>query len=188
MEKRRDLKTIFQLFVTFAKIGGFTFGGGLAMLPLIQHETVERRKWVTEQDIMDILAIAESTPGPIAINSATFIGYQTAGFWGAFAATFGVILPSFVVISIIATVLTAFQQNLYVQYAFNGIRAGMLALIVKSLWTMYKKCPKHAWSYVVMVAAFALSAFTGINVVWIILGCAAFGLAATLIAQRRAEK
>ena len=188
MEKRRDLKTIFQLFVTFAKIGGFTFGGGLAMLPLIQHETVERRKWVTEQDIMDILAIAESTPGPIAINSATFIGYQTAGFWGAFAATFGVVLPSFVVISIIATVLTAFQQNLYVQYAFNGINVGVLALLCKALWNMYKKSPKGWASYVVMAGSFLMTAILKINIFIVIICCAVFGLVTALLAKRRMQE
>ena len=94
------LKTLWQVFITFFKIGAFTFGGGYAMIPLIQKETVDNHGWVTDEDILEIIAIAESTPGPIAINSATFVGYKVAGFLGAFCATFGVVLPSFVIISL----------------------------------------------------------------------------------------
>ena len=93
---------IWQLFATFFKIGLFTFGGGYAMIPLIQRETVENKGWVTEDDILEIVAIAESTPGPIAINTATFVGSKTRGFWGAFFATLGVILPSFIIIFLIS--------------------------------------------------------------------------------------
>ena len=136
-------KKILKLFIAFLKIGGFTFGGGYAMIPLIQKETVEKQGWITDDDILEILAIAESTPGPIAINSATFIGYKVAGVLGSAAATFGVILPSFVVISIIARVLTEFQHIKAVQYAFWGIRAGVIGLIIKSVYTMFKKCKKN---------------------------------------------
>ena len=97
--------TIRALFLTFLKIGAFTFGGGYAMIPLIQKEVVERRKWMTDGDILDIIAIAESTPGPIAINAATFVGYKTAGFWGAVCCTTGVVLPSFLMIAAISLVL-----------------------------------------------------------------------------------
>lgn len=103
--------TIRALFLTFLKIGAFTFGGGYAMIPLIQKEVVERRKWMTDGDILDIIAIAESTPGPIAINAATFVGYKTAGFWGAVCCTTGVVLPSFLMIAAISLVLQAFERN-----------------------------------------------------------------------------
>ena len=118
-----------QLFLTFLKIGAFTFGGGYAMIPIIQKEIVEKRKWITDDDILEIIAIAESTPGPIAINSATFVGYRVAGFFGAFFSTLGVVLPSFVIILLISFVLREFQHIKAVQYAFNGIRAGVLALL-----------------------------------------------------------
>ena len=93
--------TLKELFCTFFKIGAFTFGGGYAMISIIQKEAVEKKKWVSDEDILDVVAIAESTPGPIAINSSTFIGYKVMGFWGSFFATLGTVLPSFIIISII---------------------------------------------------------------------------------------
>ncbi len=99
-----------ELFLTFMKIGAFTFGGGYAMIPLIQKEVCENKKWLNEKEISDIVAISESTPGPIAINAATFVGYQTAGFSGACMATLGVVLPSFLIISLISLVLTQVQS------------------------------------------------------------------------------
>ncbi|MBR5529626.1 MAG: chromate transporter [Oscillospiraceae bacterium] len=182
-------KRLWQLFLTFFKIGGFTFGGGYAMIPLIQRETVENHKWVTDDDILEIIAIAESTPGPIAINSATFVGYRTAGVLGAMCATLGVVLPSFVIILAISFVLRQFQEIKAVQYAFNGIRAGVLALLFKALWTMYKKAPKGWVSYVVMAGAFLLTAFVEINVIYVIIGCAVFGLVTSLLMKKKeAEK
>ena len=128
-----------ELFVTFFKIGAFTFGGGYAMIPLIQKEAVENKNWVSDEDILDIVAIAESTPGPIAINAATFVGYRTAGNWGSFFATLGVVMPSFIIISLIAILLSEFATLKPCVYAFYGIRAGVLALIIKAIWGMYKK-------------------------------------------------
>ena len=181
-------KTLWQLFVTFLKIGGFTFGGGYAMIPLIQKEAVENKKWVTDDDILEIIAIAESTPGPIAINSATFVGYRAAGVLGAMCATLGVVLPSFVVILAISYVLREFQQIQAVQYAFNGIRAGVLALLFKALWNMYKKSPKGWAAYVVMAGAFLVTAFFKVNVIFVVIGCAIFGLVTSFMMERRARK
>jgi len=181
-------KTLWALFCTFFKIGGFTFGGGYAMIPLIQKEAVENRGWVTDDDILEIIAIAESTPGPIAINSATFVGYRTCGVLGAACATLGVVLPSFVIILLISFVLEQFQEVKAVQYAFNGIRAGVLALLFKALWSMYKKSPKGWVAYVVMGAAFVLTAFVKINVLLVILFCAAFGLITAMLAERRVKQ
>ena len=185
---RSKLKTLWELFCTFLKIGGFTFGGGHAMIPLIQKEAVETKKWVTDDDILEIIAIAESTPGPIAINSATFVGYRTCGVLGAACATFGVVLPSFVIILVISFVLEKFQSIQAVQYAFNGIRAGVLALLFKALWGMYKKSPKGWAAYVVMAAAFVLTAFTSVDMIFVIIGCAVFGLVTALLAERRMQK
>ena len=182
------MKKLLQLFWTFFKIGGFTFGGGHAMIPLIQRETVENRKWVTDDDILEIIAIAESTPGPVAINAATFVGYRTAGFWGAAFATFGVVLPSFVIILLLAFVLDNFMEYKAVQYAFKGINAGVLALLFKALWNMYKKSPKGWAAYVVMGASFLLTAVLKINMFIVIAGCAVFGLVTALLAERRMGK
>ena len=143
-------KTI-QLFLTFIKIGAFTFGGGYAMLPLIQKEIVEKKHWITDNDILEIVAISESTPGPIAINAATFVGFRICGFWGALFATLGVVIPSYLIILIISFVLKEFQSIKIIQYAFNGIRAGVLALIIKALWSMYIQCPKNIISYIIIL-------------------------------------
>ena len=185
---KEKLKTMGQVFWTFFKIGAFTFGGGYAMIPLIQKETVDNHKWITEDDIMEIIAIAESTPGPIAINSATFVGYRTCGVLGAAAATLGVVLPSFMIILAISGVLRQFQDLKAVQYAFNGIRAGVLALLFKALWTMYKKSPKGWVSYVVMGGSFLLTAILDVDVLPVIIGCAVFGLVTALLAERRLKK
>lgn len=184
----RKAKEYLSLFLTMLKIGLFTFGGGYAMIPLIQKEVVENRGFITDEDILDVFAIAESTPGPIAINSATFIGYKIAGVLGSFFATLGVVLPSFVIISIISLVLREFSEIQAVQFAFRGIRAGVLALIVKALISMYKQCPKYLLTYILMGAAFVAAAFLPINAIYIILGCGIIGLVCSLIADRRAKK
>ena len=181
-------KNALILFVTFLKIGAFTFGGGYAMIPIIEKEICDKRKWLKGEEILDIFAIAESTPGPIAINSATFVGYKVAGFFGAFCATFGVVLPSFVIISIISLVLKEFSEYKAVKYAFMGIRAGVLALVIKALVSMYKKCPKSLFGYILMGAAFILSAFTEINVIFIIIGCAVIGLVYSTVLRKRGKE
>ena len=187
MKKQGKLYKIWLLFLTFFKIGAFTFGGGYAMIPLIQREVADKRKWITEDDILDIIAIAESTPGPIAVNSATFVGFKTAGFFGAFASTLGVVLPSFVIITVIAYLLRNFSDYKGVRYAFFGVRAGVLALIIKGLVSMYKQVNKNLVSYVIMGAAFVLVAFFNVNVLLVIIGCAVFGLITSIVISRRAK-
>ena len=187
IEQTSLLRRIFTLFAVFFRIGAFTFGGGYAMIPLIQRDVVEKRKWITDDDILEIIAIAESTPGPIAINSATFVGYRVAGFFGAFFATFGVVLPSFVVISLISLALGEFQNITAVRYAFFGIRAGVLALLLKALVGMYRKCKKKLISYVVMAFAFILAAFTEVNLLFVIIACALIGLLYSFVAKTSAE-
>ena len=179
------LKKVWQLFCVFFRIGAFTFGGGYAMIPLIQREVVENKGWITDDDILNIIAIAESTPGPIAINSATFVGYKTAGFWGAFAATSGVVLPSFIIISLISLILTQFEHMQGVKYAFFGIRAGVLALIGKAWYAMFKKSNKHIASYIISVGAFVCAAVLDVNVLFVIIGCAIAGYAASALISGR---
>ncbi|MBQ8072504.1 MAG: chromate transporter [Clostridia bacterium] len=175
---------VFSLFFTFLKIGAFTFGGGYAMIPLIQKEIVEKKKWMTDEDILEIVAIAESTPGPIAINAATFVGYRTAGFGGALLSTVGVVMPSFIIIVAISFVLRAFQNLAAVRYAFWGIRAGVLALIIKALWSMYQQNKKGLMSYLIMALAFIAVAVFNIRVLWVIIGCAVLGLVSPLLVGR----
>ena len=188
LTRKEYFKRLWQLFATFFKIGAFTFGGGYAMIPLIQREVSEKRKWITDEEILEVVAIAESTPGPIAINSATFVGYKTCGFWGSFACTLGVILPSFLIILAISGILELVQDMKAVKYAFMGIRAGVLALIIKALVKMYKACPKGIVSYIVMGLSFILAAIVKIDVIIIVICCAVIGLVSSIVAERRARK
>ncbi len=130
---------ILKLFLSFLKIGAFSFGGGYAMLPLIRKEIIEVHGWLTVKEFIDILAVVEMTPGPVAINSATFLGYKVAGIWGgSIAATVGVILPSIVIILIIAHFLSKFRESPYVDYAFRGIRPVVLGLVTSAALTVAK--------------------------------------------------
>lgn len=183
--KAQKRKNLLPLFLTFLKIGGFTFGGGYAMIPIIQREIVEKKKWITDDDILEIIAIAESTPGPIAINSATFVGYRVGGYLGAMLATLGVVLPPLCIIFAISFVLRQFSELKAVKYAFWGIRAGVLALICKALWSMYKKVNKGLVPYIIMALAFIAVAVFDINVLYVIIGCAVIGLVTSLIAGRK---
>lgn len=129
---------IFQLFWEFFKIGLFTFGGGYAMIPLIEKEIVNKYHWLTMKQFTDLLAIAEMTPGPFAVNSATFVGYKVAKFWGAVCSTLGIVLPSFLIIWAVASVFFSFQDNQIVQAAFKGLRPAVLGLIVVAALTIGK--------------------------------------------------
>ena len=182
------MKELFAIFLTFFKIGAFTFGGGYAMIPLIQREAVEKHRWVTDEDILDIVAIAESTPGPIAINAATFVGYHCRGFAGALAATFGVVLPSFVIILLISGILRRFQEFQAVQYAFNGIRVGVLVLMLKALCKLFKTNRKGIMAYFLMGLSFVLTAVCQVNTFLVIGLCATLGLISSLYAERRLGK
>ena len=185
---KNKLKLCLQLFLTFMKIGVVTFGGGYAMIPIIEHEITEKRKWLSGDDLLEVVAISETTPGPIAICAATFIGYQMAGVFGAFCATVGVVLPSFVIIYLISLFLRAFEELRIVKYAFFGIRAGVLALLVKAVVSMFKKAPKNIIAYLIMAASFAAVAFFSANVIIVILSAAVIGLAASLIARKAGKK
>ena len=127
---------LFRVFLSFFKIGAFTFGGGYAMIPLIQREAVEKHHWVTDEDILDIVAIAESTPGPIAVNMATFVGTRMGGLPGAACATLGVVLPSFVVILIVARCYQAFRRSKWVQGVMSGLKPAVVGLIAGAAVTV----------------------------------------------------
>lgn len=187
MSGKSKFKKALQLFWIFFKIGAFTFGGGYAMIPIIQKETVENHKFIKESDILDIVAIAESTPGPIAVNSATFVGYQTAGVLGSLFATLGVVLPSFVIILIISFFLRQFMEYNVVRYAFTGIRAGVMALIIKAFVSMYKQCPKGVVAYVIIACALIFSVFTEISAIILIACAAVVGLISFWITDKKEE-
>ena len=151
-----------ELFLTFMRIGLFTIGGGYAMIPLIEHRCVEEKKWITHEEMMDATVIAESTPGPIAINIATMVGYRQGGLPGALAATLGVVLPSFVIIFLISSFLDRFLEITIVASAFRGIKIAVGLLIVNAGWNMLKKMKKTPLNVGIMTAATA--AMLAINV------------------------
>ena len=145
-----------KLFLCYLKIGLFTFGGGYAMIALLEREYVQKRKWISDAEFYEILAISESTPGPIAINSATFIGFKLIGVWGAFVAVVAVCIPSFAIILLISYFYDAFMAFIPVQYAFEGIKVGIAILITSAGVNMMKKAQKGAFEYFVFVPAFLL--------------------------------
>ena len=176
---------ILQLFLTFFKIGAFTFGGGYAMIPLIQKEVTDKKKWLTEDDILEVVAIAETTPGPIAVNAATFVGYRVSGVLGSIVSTLGVVLPSFVIITLIAFALNQYMSYQIVQNAFWGIRIAVLALIVKAFISMAKKCPRNIVSYIVAIVSFVAVVFFDINVMIIIIISAIAGIVYQAVERSR---
>ena len=150
------MNLLLDLFLTFARIGLFTFGGGYAMIALIEDACVEKKKWITHDEMMNVTVIAESTPGPIAINAATFVGCKQAGILGAVIATFGMVLPSFVIILAIASLLDHFLEIVWIANAFRGIKIAVGFLILDAGVTMVKKMPKKKLPRTIMICAFAV--------------------------------
>ena len=188
MTFRQRLGRYLRIFLIFLKIGAFTFGGGYAMLSLIEHETTEKRKLLDPRELLDIAAIAESTPGPIAINAATFVGFRYAGFFGAAAATLGVVLPSFLIILAVAFFLRRVMDKPVVSYAFFGIRAGVLGLIVKAFVSFWKKAEHDVFSLCVMAGAFLWAAVLRWNVIALIALCGAAGWVFCAVGRRRGRR
>lgn len=163
-----------DLFFTFARIGGLTFGGGYAMLPILQREVVEKRGWATEEELMDYYAIGQCTPGVIAVNTATFIGQKTSGIPGGIIATLGVVSPSLVIISVIAAFIQNFADLALVQNAFAGIRVCVCVLIFNAVVKLWKKSVVDTPTLVIFLAVFLGSALTGLSpIVFVILAAVA---------------
>ncbi|HOQ36298.1 MAG TPA: chromate transporter [Acetivibrio sp.] len=154
--KKTGLKELFEIFITFFKIGAFTLGGGYAMLPLIEKEVVENKKWATQEEIIDIFAIAQSVPGVVAVNTSIFVGYKRAKLKGGIAAVLGAVLPSFLIILAIYQLLFSLSNNIYVIKAFAGVRAGVTALILVTAIKLIKNTIKDVFSAVIAVIAFFL--------------------------------
>lgn len=150
------MNLLLSLFFSFAKIGLFTFGGGYAMIALIENTCVETKKWITHEEMMDITVIAESTPGPIAINCATFVGCRQKGFTGALAATVGMVLPSFVIIYVIALFFDRFLEIEIIAHAFAGIKLAVGLLILDAAFKMIRKMPKKKLPRAFMLCAAAI--------------------------------
>ena len=175
------MKILFQLFWTFFKIGAFTFGSGYAMIPMIEKEVVDRRKWFDKDDFYDQFALASSAPGPFALNTAVFVGYKLKGWWGSLAAVLGAVIPSFVIILVIAVYLTEFQDNRYVEAAFKGIRPAVIALIAVPFINMLKRLP---WYFMLLgLAVAAAICWLGVSPIWFILAGAIIGVVLTFNAK-----
>lgn len=174
-----------NIFITFFKIGLFTFGGGYAMIPLIHFYAVDKFKWVEEKEFIDIIAIAESTPGPIAINSATYIGYKKYGVKGSISATLGVTLPSILIIMIISIFLMQFKENIWVEYAFIGIRVGVTVLIINAGIRIYNKTDKTLFSYLIMLFGLVMALFDVISIVFVILIAGVIGVLSAVLTKSK---
>jgi chromate transporter len=170
------LKKSLKLFAVFFRIGAFTFGGGYAMIPYIEREIVDKNKWIESEDIIDIFAIVQSVPGVIAVNSSTFVGYRIAGLTGAVAATLGVVLPSYIIIAVIAMFLYNFKDYPFVNEAFHGIQAGVAALMCHVVYKLGKKSVKNAYGLALALAAFLALTVFGASAILVILIAGVLGL------------
>ena len=169
--------TLWELFTAFARIGLLTFGGGVAMLPMLEKECIENHQWATEDEMIDYFAVGQCTPGVIAVNTATFIGYKTRGTIGGVVATLGVVFPSFVIILAMASVLKMFKDNVYLIKAFSGIRVAVCALMLSAVLRLARKAVTSIPTAVVAIFSFVLQVFLGISPVFIVICGIAIGLA-----------
>ncbi|MBR2675184.1 MAG: chromate transporter [Mogibacterium sp.] len=175
------MSDLIELFSVFFKLGAFTIGGGIAMLPLLQHTLIEEKKWFGKDEFMDIVAVCQSLPGIIAINMATFVGYKRKGMPGSFVATVGVVLPSFVLILIIASFISGFGENPYVKGAMAGLRAAALGLVLVAVIQLAPTAVKSIWAFMAAALAFILIAVLNINTAYVILLFVLLGIASTMI-------
>ena len=189
----KKLKSLLQMFWIFFKIGLFTFGGGYAMISIFEEEFCSKRKYISQSEFIEMVALAESSPGPIAINSATYIGYKQAGVLGSIFATLGVILPSFIIIYVISIFFEQFMQFTVVQKAFNGIQCGVGVLILNASIKMFKKTPKTSFNlvcfFVTLLGMLLVNLFAiNFSAVYVILFGGALGLVMTAIKDKKQNK
>ncbi|MBR4952534.1 MAG: chromate transporter [Alistipes sp.] len=178
------MRGLLEIFWSFLKIGAFTFGGGYAMIPLIQHEVIHRRGWIEERNFLDLLTLAQTAPGPIALNTAVFVGYKRRGYLGALSAILGVILPSFLVILVVAIFFASIRNNAYVDAAFKGMRPAVVALIVAPIVGLTKGM--RWWLVAVALAVALVVWYFGISPVWFLIAGAVVG--ACVVARRGGEQ
>ncbi len=178
------MRELLDIFWSFLKIGAFTFGGGYAMIPLIQHEVIHKRRWIEERDFLDLLTLAQTAPGPIALNTAVFVGYKRRGYLGALSAILGVIVPSFLVILVVAIFFASIRDNAYVDAAFKGMRPAVVALIVAPIIGLTKGM--RWWLVAVALAVALVVWYLGISPVWFLIAGAVVG--ACVVARRGGEQ
>lgn len=179
------MKELLELFWAFCRIGGLTFGGGYAMLPMLQAEVVDKYKWATEEELLDYYAVGQATPGIIAVNTATFIGYKNKGIIGALFATAGVVFPSLVIIMIIAGLIKNFSDIKVVQNAFSGVRIVVCVLILNAVIKLWKNSVKGKLGIIIFILSFVAAALLRISPIYIVIISAIVGL---LTKYKRGEK
>lgn len=170
------MKILLELFFAFFRIGGLTFGGGYAMLPMIQKEIVESKKWASDDEIMNYYAVGQCTPGVIAVNTATFIGYKQKGVLGAIFSTLGVITPSIIIITVIAAFISNFTHIAAVQHALGGINVVVSVLVLNAVLSLWKKGVKNLFGVIVFILAFAVAVLTDFSPVYTVLGAILCGV------------
>lgn len=178
------MKKLVELFITFAKIGAMTFGGGYAMIPFLERELVEKRGWTSSEELMDYYAVGQCTPGIIAVNTATFVGQGIAGVAGGIVATLGIVFPSLVIISLIAGILTSFADLPVVKSAFAGIRVCVCVLIFNAVVKLWKGAVPDKAALLLCLMVFGLSVFFDISPVLFVILCAAAGILFTQMGVR----
>ena len=183
---KSKLRQFLELYFAFFKIGSFTFGGGLAMMPIMQRELIERRGWITEEELIDYFAIGQSTPGIIAVNVATFVGYKRLGWLGGIIGTLGVVSPSLIIIMILAGAISSVDKYPLAQKALRGINVGVAALLTSVIVKFFKKTIKSVWNAFFMLLAFVLIYFLKVQSVWIIIASLITGCLITLYKQKKA--
>ncbi|WP_422822273.1 chromate transporter [Treponema zioleckii] len=176
MLMKERLKLLWDLFSVFFKIGICTFGGGIAMLPILQRELADKRGWTDENELLDYFAIGQSTPGIIAVNVATFIGFKKAGVVGGCVATFGMVFPSIIIITLIAMFLSNFADIVWVKKAMSGINVAVAAILTSAVYKFAKKSVKGIFGLILLLASFVLIFLFNVNTIWIILGSALLGV------------
>ena len=172
---KEKLKILFQLYFAFAKVGSVTFGGGLAMMPMLQKELGEKRGWITDDDLIDYYAIGQSTPGIVAVNVATFVGFKQAGVLGGIFATLGIVTPSLVIIMILATLISSIEEYPLVQKALKGVNVAVAALLSKVAYDFSKKILKNIFAIFIALLSFFLVGILKVQSFYIILGAIALG-------------
>lgn len=170
------MKDLIALYCAFFRIGGLTFGGGLTMLPMLKYELVEKKHWVEEEDLLDYYAVGQCTPGIIAVNVATFVGYKKKGIMGAIFSTLGMVSPSLIIVSILALFLEQFMSNTIIAHAVEGIKLVVCALMLNTVVTMAKKTVKNVMGAVICVVAFLLAMFAPVPTVLIVIAAGILGI------------
>ena len=180
------MRLLWELFITFAKVGVMTFGGGYAMLPILQREVVEGKGWATDEELTDYFAIGQCTPGIIAVNTGTFIGQKQAGFWGGIMATLGVVFPSIVIITLLAGVIDAFSHLAWVQHAFGGIRVCVCVLIFNAVVKLWKSAVKDKWAFGIFAVVLVCSLLLHFSPVVYVLFAAVAGIVIKVLGGKKA--